>query len=189
MGTCYNLPDSRLNEIKKEAERFNEAWTKEEIERVCQLFRNGMRVDEIAGTVHRTKNAIRIKLLEAGEIARFLSRRGEPWTDEETERLGRFHSQGYPVSGCARLLGRLRNEVEDKLIDIGLMSPREKSVRNPDYPNAYTPWSEEESGQLRQELSDYVSVLTALAQIAKAHGRSLSSIVSRATRIGLFSLE
>ena len=188
MGS-YNLPEERLNEIKKGAARFNEAWTREEKEKVCALFQNGMRVNEIAATTHRTVNAIRIKLMEAGEIASYPSRRGQPWTEEETERLGRFHSQGYPIAGCAKLLGRLRAETEEKLIETGLLPPREKEVRNPACPNAYLPWSDEESAKLQQELGNYHEALAALAHIAKSHGRSLGAIVSRAEKTGMCSME
>ncbi|MCR5709803.1 MAG: hypothetical protein K6G79_04910 [Bacteroidales bacterium] len=189
MRTYYNLPEERLNEIKKGAARFNEAWTQEEKEKVCAQFQNGMRINEIAETAHRTVKAIRIKLMEAGEIIRYPSRQGLPWTEEESERLGRFHSQGYSVAGSAKLLGRLRTETEVKLIELGLLPPREKVVRNPAYPNAFLPWSDEESAKLQQELSSYREALTALARIAKGHGRSLGSIVSRAEKTGLCSIE
>ncbi|MBO4841818.1 MAG: hypothetical protein J5478_00405 [Bacteroidales bacterium] len=187
MGTYYNLPEERLEEIRKGAARFNEAWTLEEKEKVCTLFRNGMRINEIAGTVHRTVNAIRLKLMETGEIVGHLSRRGQPWTEEETERLGRYHSQGYPVTGCAKLLGRLRAETENKLVDIGLLPPQEKVLRDPANPNAFTPWATEESDKLQQELSNYRDALIALSVIAKGHGRSMGSIISRAEKMGLCS--
>ena len=191
MGTYYNLPEGRLEEIKRGAARFNEAWTKEERDNVCEMFRNGMRVEEIAKTVHRTVNAIRIKLMEAGELVKVLSRRGEPWTEAETDRLGRFYSQGYSVAGCAKLLGRLRGEAADKLVEIGLLPPQENRkgeqwVRDPAHPNAFAPWTKEETDQLRTELSDYHDTLSALSQIAAHHGRSLGSILSRADKMGLY---
>ena len=190
MNTYYNLPSGRLEEIKKEAVRFNEAWTKEEKENVLEMFRNGMRVEEIAGTVHRTVNAIRIKLMEAGELVKALSRRGEPWTEAEVDRLGRFYSQGYSVAGCAKLLGRLRDEAADKLVGIGLLTPPENrkdenTVRDPAHPNAFSPWTKEESDQLRLELSDYRETLAALTRIADTHGRTLGSILSKANKMGL----
>lgn len=187
MGIYYNVPEERLDEIRKGAARFNEPWTTEEKDRVRQLFLNGMRVNEIAATVHRTVNAIRLKLIELGETYKALSRRGEPWTEEDIERLGRFHSQGYPSSGCAKLLGRLRAETEDKLVEIGLLSPQEKVVRDPANPNAFNPWSEEESDTLRKELSSCRDTLALLLRISQTHGRSLGSIVSRAEKMGLCS--
>ena len=171
MGSYYNLPEERLEEIRRGAARFNEAWSMEERERVCELFRNGMRVDEIARTVYRTVNAIRLKLLEAGELSRYLSRRGQPWTEDETERLGRFHSQGYPVAGCAKMLGRVRDETENKLVEMGLMTRQERAARNLANPNAFTPWTDEESDRLREELSEYRLALAALDRIAKDHGQ------------------
>lgn len=185
MGTYYNLPDERRDEIKKEAARFYEAWTAEEKEQVCQLFRNGMHVDEIARAAHRTVNAIRIKLIEAGEIARYLSRSDQPWTDAEIERLGRFHSQGYPAASCARLLGRRKVETEDKLIEIGLLAPREKPPRDPAHPKAFLPWPDEESARLVQELSLFRDALLGLARIAHDHGRSVGAIISHADKLGL----
>lgn len=190
MSTYYNLPEERMAEIKREAARFNEAWTKEERENVCESFRNGMRIEEIAATVHRTVNAIRIKLMEAGELVKNLSRRGEPWNEEEVDRLGRFYSQGYSPAGCAKLLGRLRSEAEKKLVEIGLMEPREKAshentIRDPAHPRAFAPWSKEETEQLKRELADYRDMLVALAQIAAIHGRTLGSIISRADKTGL----
>ena len=179
-----------MAEIKQEASRFNEAWTKEERENVCESFRNGMRIEEIAATVHRTVNAIRIKLMEAGELFKNLSRRGEPWDEAEVERLGRFYSQGYSPAGCAKLLGRLRSEAEKKLVEIGLMEPREKAshentIRDPAHPRAFAPWSKEETEQLKRELAGYRDMLVALAQIAAIHGRTLGSIISRADKTGL----
>lgn len=188
MGAYYNLSEGRLEEIRKDAARFNEAWTKEERDQVCQLFRDGKRVEEIAGTLHRTVNAIRIKLLDAGEINQFLSRRDQPWTEQEEERLGRFYSQGYPVAACARLLGRLLNETKDKLVEAGLLTQPEKTSRNSLYANAFSPWSEEESARLRQELSEYGNALTGIARIADGHGRSIGSIISHAVKLNLCPL-
>ena len=149
-----------------------------------------MRIEEIAATVHRTVNAIRIKLMEAGELVKNLSRRGEPWDEAEVERLGRFYSQGYSPAGCAKLLGRLRSEAEKKLVEIGLMEPREKAshentIRDPAHPRAFAPWSKEETEQLKRELAGYRDMLVALAQIAAIHGRTLGSIISRADKTGL----
>lgn len=45
MGTYYNLPDERRDEIKKEAARFYEAWTAEESARLVQelsVFRDAL---------------------------------------------------------------------------------------------------------------------------------------------------
>jgi predicted transcriptional regulator len=182
----YNLTTEQMEKLHEQSARFNEAWTEEEKQAVCRLFQVGKRVDEIAQMQGRTVNAIRIKLVQAGEIAPNLSRRGQPWTEQEEERLGRFHSQGYPVAGCARLLGRRRKEAEDKLIETGLLAPKEKSeARNADYPNAYEPWSQEELRQLHAELSGYRETLTAMAAIAASHGRSIGSIISRAAKDGL----
>lgn len=190
MGTYYNLPEERMAEIKQEASRFNEAWTKEERENVCESFRNGMRIEEIAAEVHRTVNAIRIKLMEAGELVKALSRRGEPWNEAEVERLGRFYSQGYSAAGCAKLLGRLRSEADEKLVEIGLLEPREnalreREIRDPAHPRAFAPWANEETEQLKHELSGFHDLLVALARIAESHGRTLGSILSRADKIGL----
>ncbi len=182
----YNLTNEQMERLHEQSSRFNEAWTAEERETVCRMFRDGQRVDEIARTQGRTVNAIRIKLVEAGEITPYLSRRGQPWTEQDVDHLGRFHSQGYTVGGCAKLLGRLRKEAQDKLVEIGLLPEKDKKQeRNADYPNAYEPWSQEELHQLHSELSGYRDVLILLAAVAKEHGRSLGSIVSRAAREGL----
>lgn len=186
MSKYFNLTEEQTEKLYREAGRFNETWTPEEKEAVCEMFRDGRRVEEIAKAQGRTVNAIRIKLVEAGEIAPYLSRRGQDWTEQEKERLGRFHTQGYTVAGCAKLLGRLRKEAESKLVELGLLEPRKsKRERNADYPNAYEPWLEEELQQLRHEVSGYRETLAALAVIAVRHGRSIGSIVARAAKEGL----
>ena len=186
MSTYYNLTEEQMEKLHEQSARFNEAWTEEEKQSVCRLFQEGMRVDEIAQMQGRTVNAIRIKLVQAGEIAPYLSRRGQSWTEQEKERLGRFYSQGYSIAGCAKLLGRRRKEAEDMLIETGMLAPKEKArERNADYPNAYEPWSQEELQQLHAELSGYREALAAMAAIAASHGRSIGSIVSRAAKEGL----
>jgi len=186
MSMYYNLTDEQKERIQEESSRFNEAWTQEEREAVCELFRDGKHVDEIARMQGRTVNAIRIKLVQAGEIEPYLSRRGLPWTDPEVDRLGRFHTQGYSVSGCAKLLGRLRKEAQEKLVELGLLPEKVKTrERNANYPNAFEPWLKEEIRQLHAELSDYRATLAQLATIASLHGRSLGAIISRAEKEGL----
>ena len=125
MNTYYNMSAEQMDRIKERAGRFNEPWSKEERDAVVSQFQNGRSVEEIARLQGRTANAIRIKLVQAGEIAPYLSRRGKDWTDAEIERLGRFYSQGYPVEACAKMLGRLRNETAEKLVEIGLLTNAE----------------------------------------------------------------
>ena len=186
MSTYYNLTEEQMEKLHEQSARFNEAWTEVEKQSVCRLFQKGKRVDEIAQMQGRTVNAIRIKLVQAGEIAPYLSRRGQSWTEQEEERAGRFYSQGYSVAECAKLLGRRKIEAEDKLIETGLLAPKEKiKGRNTDYPNAYEPWSPDELQQLHAELSGYREALAAMASIAASHGRSLGSIISRAAKEGL----
>lgn len=186
MSTYYNMSAEQLEEIRQRACRFNEPWTKEERQAVITLFQDGKSVEQIAMLQGRTHNAIRIKLIQAGEIALHLSRKGKPWTEEEVDRLGRFHSQGYPIEGCANYLGRLRRDVEKKLIEIGLLEPSKvdpsQQIENR---NAYEPWTDEETRQLVSELADYRSALVAIREIAIRHGRSLGSIVARAQKAGL----
>ena len=47
---------------------------------------------------------------------------------QDVDNLGRFHSQGYTVGGCAKLLGRLRKEAQDKLVEIGLLPEKDKKT-------------------------------------------------------------
>ena len=176
----------QMEEIRKTSGRFNEAWTEEEKRSVNDQFVDGKRIEEIALAHERTVNAVRIKLVESGQIAPYLSRRGLPWSAEETERLGRFYSQAYSVAECAKLLGRITRETEDQLVAIGLIEPRpKKEPRSAQYPNAFQPWTEEEVQRLNDELALHRPVLAALKSIAARHGRSLGSIISRADKSGL----
>ena len=186
MSTYYNMTAEQIEAIRQKAGRFNEPWTKEEKEAVIAQFQDGKSVEQIALMQGRTNNAIRIKLIQAGEIAPHLSQKDKPWTEEEVERLGRFYSQGYPLAGCANYLGRLRRDVEEKLIDIGLLEPSEaKALQRSDGQHAYEPWTEEETQQLVEELTKNNSALMTIHDIAIGHGRSMGSIVARAEKIGL----
>ena len=186
MSDHYFMSAEQTQRIRETAARFNEPWTLEEENSVREMFRDGKRVEEIALVQGRTRNAIRIRLTEAGEIAPHMSRRNQPWTEEETERLGRFYSQGYTIASCAKLLGRIRREAEDRLIEIGLLTVSvPETGRQSAFPKAYEPWSEEEIQQLHDEVADYHQALEALTAIAARHGRSLSSIVARAVKDGL----
>ncbi len=181
----FFFPTEQLESIRREAGRFNEAWTAQEIMAVVELFRNGKRIDEIASMQGRTKNAIKIRLVNEGEVLPYLSRREQEWALEEVDRLGRFHSQGYSPVEIAKLMGRLSRETRDKLVEIGLLPQRERPVRDPEHPNAFMPWPKEETARLEQELSSLRTALAGLARIAKDHGRSVGSIVSRAEKLGL----
>ena len=187
MNTYYNMSEEQMDRIKEKAGRFNEPWSNQEREAVVSQFQNGRSIEEIARVQGRTANAIRIKLVQAGEIAPYLSRRGKDWTDEETERLGRFYSQGYPVEACAKMLGRLRNEVAEKLFEIGLLSYAEVEAKGcMDVPQAYKPWTNEETEVLKKDLAHLQAAFADLAEVALTHGRSVTSIISHAERIGLF---
>ena len=176
----------QLVAIRQKAGRFNEPWTKEEKEAVIAQFQDGKSVEQIALMQGRTNNAIRIKLIQAGEIAPHLSQRDKPWSEEEVERLGRFYSQGYPLAGCANYLGRLRRDVEEKLIEIGLLEPSKVDTsRRAGMQHAYEPWTDDETRQLVTELADYRAALAAIHGIAVSHGRSLGSILARAVKAGL----
>lgn len=187
MNTYYNLSAEQMDKIKERACRFNEPWSQEERDAVVSQFQHGRSVEEIARLQGRTANAIRIKLVQAGEIAPHLSRRGKEWTDAETERLGRFYSQGYPVEACAKMLGRLLHDTEGKLIEIGLLDLSEaETMRGVDVPKAYEPWTEEETELLKEELARFQAAFADLAEVAAEHGRSVTAIISHAERIGLF---
>lgn len=187
MSHYYNMSAGQIEKIREESGRFNESWSDEEKQKVCSMFRDGMRIEEIAHMQGRTVNAIRLKLIQAGEIANYLSRKAQEWTDEEKERLGRFHSQGYSFAECAKFLGRIRNEVENKLVDMGLLDPSQayglRTATN--YANAYEPWTPEENRLLSEELADYRHALSAMMMVAERHGRSVSSIISHALKLGL----
>ena len=184
--SAFFMKAGQMEEIRKTSGRFNEAWTEEEKRSVNDQFVDGKRIEEIALAHERTVNAVRIKLVESGQIAPYLSRRGLPWSAEETERLGRFYSQAYSVAECAKLLGRITRETEDQLVAIGLIEPRpKKEPRSAQYPNAFQPWTEEEVQRLNDELALHRPVLAALKSIAARHGRSLGSIISRADKSGL----
>ena len=187
----YNLTSEQMDRIREESCRFNVPWTPEEKMEVCALFRDGKRIEEIARLQERTVNAIRIKLLQAGEIESYLSRRDKPWTEQETDRLGRLYSQGYSIAECARLSGRLKREVVNRLIEIGLLDASFLTVNGQydDYPNAHKPWTDEERRQLRDELSGFRTALSALVAVAEAHGRSIASIAARALSEGLCRVE
>ena len=187
MNTYYNMSAEQMDRIKERAGRFNEPWSKEERDAVVSQFQNGRSVEEIARLQGRTANAIRIKLVQAGEIAPYLSRRGKDWTDAETERLGRFYSQGYPVEACAKMLGRLRNETAEKLVEIGLLTNAEVvAMGGVDAPKAYEPWTKDETETLKEDLSHLQAAFADLAEIAWSHDRSVTSIIAHAERIGLF---
>lgn len=191
MSDHYNLTAAQTERIRETAARFNEPWTREEKNAVSELFRDGKRIEEIALAQGRTRNAIKIKLTEAGELAPYMSRRNQPWTEEETERLGRFHSQGYPIASCAKMLGRIRSEAEERLIEIGLLTVSDQQTvrQSSAFPKAYEPWSEDEINQLKSELEAHRQTLAALTDIAARHGRSLGSILARATKDGLCTQE
>ena len=189
----YMMSAEQLNNIRKEAGRFNEPWTAQEKTKVVELFRDGKRIEEIACMQGRTKNAIKLRLVSEGEILPYLSRRGVEWTPQEVERLGRCHSQGYQPGDCARLLGRTSREARDKLMEIGLLEPSsEKEERGSDYPNAYEPWTEEELSQLNAEIASLPLIketILALSHIAENHGRSFGSILSRVKRMSSTELK
>ena len=191
MSDHYNLTAAQTERIRETAARFNEPWTREEKNAVSELFRDGKRIEEIALVQGRTRNAIKIKLTEAGELAPYMSRRNQPWTEEETERLGRFHSQGYPIASCSKMLGRIRSEAEERLIEIGLLTVSDQQTvrQSSAFPKAYEPWSEDEINQLKSELEAHRQTLAALTDIAARHGRSLGSILARATKDGLCTQE
>lgn len=97
--------------IRAEHPHFYEFWTFQDMNRMRELFLDGMRIDEIARVIGRTPQGVRKKLMSMGEICCFRGREGQPWSFDEELRLQRMLGQGYSTSETARLIGRKSDEI------------------------------------------------------------------------------
>ena len=103
--------------IRAEHPHFYEFWTFQDMNRIRQLFVEGMRIEAIADAIGRTAQGVRKKLMGMGEITCARGREGQPWTYDEEIRLNRLLGQGYSVGETARLIGRNKAEIRQHLTE------------------------------------------------------------------------
>lgn len=108
----------RQEALREEFPRFYSYWTPDEMKRLRQLFRQGLRFDEISAETGRTVKAVRMKLMGMGEICCPMARDGEPWTFDEEQRMLRLLSQGYEVGELARIIGRRKDDTKNKIVEL-----------------------------------------------------------------------
>ncbi|MBR5384983.1 MAG: hypothetical protein IK143_03845 [Bacteroidales bacterium] len=126
MKTLLFTPEE-VAALKAKYPRFNEPWEDKEDEDLKTRFDHATPIKDIAISMGRSENSIRMRLMQIGIVYPNLSRAGEPWTEDDTSRLQKQYGSGWKVSQCARWLGRTREEVRDKMGELGLTeTPGEK---------------------------------------------------------------
>lgn len=107
------LKEKRIKD-STEKTSFRRMWTDEEIQKVEQLYKNGMSYLQISKEVNRTKNAVGILLRKMGytyTLPNF-------WTEEETEYL-KNNYENMTYQDIADSLGKTHSSVSHKVIRMG----------------------------------------------------------------------
>lgn len=107
-----------IRQAKAQFQDFNAPWKRETADELRERFRAGERIDDIAQDLQRSPGGVRMKLIGMGEIFGFLGRDGQEWSDSEDERLCRFFSQGYDTGEIARMLGRRKEDVRKRYLNL-----------------------------------------------------------------------
>ena len=106
--------------LKAKYPRFNEPWNEDEDDSLKKSFNRAVPVKTIATEMGRSENAVRMRLMQTGIVYPNLSRKDEPWTDDDISRLREQYGAGWKVTQCARWLGRTRDEIRDKMGELGI---------------------------------------------------------------------
>ena len=164
-------------------------WSKAEEAKVVEDFRKGIRIPRIAEETGRTPNAIRARLIRLGEVAGIMSRVNEPWTETETERLGRYLHQGYTELECSRLLGRTAEEVRRYMVLNGYREPMNHAelvvLKRKDYARYYTPWTDEERDLLREYFPLHQEGTVTLEDVCAHLERSVGAVAKQVWKLKL----
>lgn len=84
-------------------------WSKDDINSLVRMYKEGILTKEIAKSINRTNDAIKGKIIELGIKNRFIQ-----WTDEDIEKLKLLRKQGNTFGQIAKILGKTERAAQGK---------------------------------------------------------------------------
>jgi transposase-like protein len=103
---------------KKQPDNRGKRWSREEHERLIEMWLEDGRITEIARELRRTPYAIRCRLEKYGLLESALS--NTPWTEEDTRQLFRMVDRKCSIKEMSEHFGRTEKALEARLFYMGL---------------------------------------------------------------------
>lgn len=118
LGLIYVQSEKPAEEKPEATDNRGKRWSREEHERVIEMWLEDGRITEIAKEIKRTPFAIRCHLGKYGllETAPGIA----PWTEEDTKQLFRMVDRKCTVKEMAEHFGRTEKAIEARLFYLGL---------------------------------------------------------------------
>jgi 5-methylcytosine-specific restriction endonuclease McrA len=141
-------------------------WTEPELRFLKEAPSHGLRIEDVARTLGRSRGSAAGKASALGIKFPRLGRPGD-WSDGDIEVLAAAPGKGLTMIDVAGQLGRTHTAVRSKAIELGVRFPRR-------------PWSPDEDDLLRESAES-----VPYREIAECLNRTVDAVYSRASYLGL----
>ena len=113
--TCF-LPDEEFAKMRALYARFNEPWTKDEVEELKEMVAADVPLADIAAHIQRTPNSLKIKLQSLGLLVKQPA--PKPWTPEEDDEVVKLYNDGESFPAMAEHFGRTERAIIARLVKL-----------------------------------------------------------------------
>ena len=114
-STCF-LPEEKFASMRAIYSRFNEPWTRDEVEELQEMAAANVPMADIAAHLQRTPNSLRLKLQSLGLLVKKPA--PKPWTPEEDDDLVKLYNDGESFPAMAEHFGRSERAIIARLVKL-----------------------------------------------------------------------
>ncbi|MBO7544267.1 MAG: hypothetical protein J6T02_01655 [Bacteroidales bacterium] len=114
-ATCF-LPEEEFAKMKAVYARFNDPWTKDEVEELKEMTAASVPLQDIAAHLQRTPNSLKLKLQGLGLLVK--NPAAKPWTPEDDDALVKLYNDGAAFPAMAEHFARSERAVIARLVKL-----------------------------------------------------------------------
>lgn len=114
-STCF-LPDEEFARMRAVYARFNEPWTKDEVEELKEMTAASVPIPDIAAHLQRTPNSLKLKLQSLGMLVK--NPAPKPWEAEDDDALVKLYNDGAAFPAIAEHFGRSERAIIARLVKL-----------------------------------------------------------------------
>ena len=114
-ATCF-LPEEEFAKMRAVYARFNEPWTKDEVEELKEMTAASVPLQDIAAHLQRTPNSLKLKLQSLGLLVK--NPAAKPWAPEDDDALVKLYNDGEAFTAMAEHFGRSERAIIARLVKL-----------------------------------------------------------------------
>ena len=114
-STCF-IPEEDFARLRSVYARFNEPWTKDEVEELMEMSAASVPLPDIAAHLQRTPNSLKMKLQSLGLLVK--NPAAKPWTPEEDDAVVKLYNDGESFTAMAERFGRSERAIIARLVKL-----------------------------------------------------------------------